>query len=103
MNRNMLYIVIAILVVVVAILGVQMIYAANDPWKLAFFLTLNFVFCFVVMYRAIADAFDILRDHRKAKRELYDATLGDKYFANELGQRVAKEREAAGGDIDWPE
>lgn len=90
-------------IALVLILGAQLIYAANDPKRLAFFLAINFIFCFVVMYRAIADAFDILRDHRKAERELYEATLGDRYFTRELGERVSQKREASGGRLDWPE
>lgn len=88
---------------IVAVLGLQVVYAANDPRKLAFFLTLNFIFCFVVMYRALADAVDILSEHRRAKRKLYENTLGDKYFTHELGDRVEKQRQAAGGRLDWPE
>ena len=92
-----------IAIFVVCILRVQVGYAAKDPKELAFFLSLNFIFCFVVMYRAIADAFDILREHRHAKRELYANTLGDEYFTHELGHRVAQKREAAGGSLDWPD
>lgn len=95
------YLLVAIFIV--CLLGVQFVYAANDPKKLAFFLTLTFIFCFVVMYRALADAVDILRAHRQAKRDLYESTLGDKYFTHELGDRVGKQREAAGGRLDWPE
>lgn len=95
------YLLIAIFVV--SLLGIQVVYAANDPKKLAFFLTLNFIFCFVVMYRALADAVDILKEHRRAKRELYDSTIGDDRFTHELGDRVQRERQAAGGHLDWPE
>lgn len=95
------YLLLAMLAVV--ILGVQIIIARDDPRKLAFLLSLIFIFCFVVMYRAIADAFDILRNHRREKRELYQQTLGDQDFTRELGERVEKKRKETGGDVDWPD
>lgn len=82
-----------IAMVVALLLGVQVVFFQHDPKRLAFFLTLNFVFFFVVMYRAIRDCFDILRSHFREREGLFSNTIGEPTFSNELGRRVAKNEE----------
>lgn len=89
--------------IAISVLGVQLYSIQDNPRELAFFLTLNFIVCFVIVYRAIADAFDILRDHRAAKRELLRETLADKGFSRELGDRVKANLGASDTTLDWPE
>lgn len=95
------YLLLALIAIVV--LGVQLYRIQDDPRALALFLVLNFTVCFVIMYRAIADAVDILRDHRAAQRSLHRETLGDLGFSRELGDRVKAKLDARDEPLDWPE
>ena len=90
-NRNRpasFYLIFAILAVV--LLGSQVVYIKDDPKRFAFFLSLNFVFFLVVVYRALIDSVEILRGHFKERNDLYRATLGDEEFTTKLGRSVAK-------------
>lgn len=82
------YLMFAVLAVV--LLGGQFVYVKDDPRRFAFFLTLNFVFFFVVMYRAVVDAAEIFRRNMRDRRDLYKDTLGDEVFVSELGRRVSE-------------
>lgn len=74
-------------------LGTQMIHAREDPRRLAFYVTLHLILLFVVLVRAVFDMAEIARDHLKEREHLYQATLGDRDFARELGERVSKHRD----------
>lgn len=85
------YLLFAILVVV--LLGSQFVHVTEDPKRFALFLSLNFVFFFVVACRAIVDFFEILRGHFRESKELYTSTLGDDEFVKTLGEAVERGRE----------
>ena len=85
------YLMFAILIVV--LLGAQVIYVKDDPRRFAFFLSLNFLFFFVVLFRAIIDFFDIIRGHFRENEAVFRDTLGEDGFVNELGRRVREEKE----------
>lgn len=82
------YLLLAILAV--ALLGVQFVHIRDDPRKFAFFLSLNFIFFFVVLFRALVDFFEIARDHFRERERLFRTTLGDEEFVEQLGRRVAE-------------
>ncbi len=82
------YLLLAILIVV--LLGSQIVYVREDPKRFASFLTLNFVFFFLVLYRAIVDFFEIARNHFREKESLFRSTIGEPEFAQELGKSVAE-------------
>lgn len=82
------YLLLAILVV--TILGTQLVYFRNDPKEFALYLSLMFVFFFVVAFRATLDFFDITRNHLKERQALYRNTLGEQEFTAELGRRVTE-------------
>jgi hypothetical protein len=77
-------------IVVVVFFGVQFVYIRDDPKRLAFFLALNFIFFFVVMYRAIVECIEIVREHFKENEQIFRSTLGDEEFTADLGRRVAE-------------
>lgn len=81
------YLLFAILLVV--LLGVQIVYVWDNPKQFALFLSLNFLFFFVVMFRAIVDFFEILRSHFREQENLFRNTLGEKEFVARLGKRVS--------------
>lgn len=83
---------------VVLILGAQVWYVIDDPKGFAFFLSLYFVFFLVVIGRAVADMFDIAREHMRDRERIFKDTFATDGFAEELGQRVAK-----GDRSSWPE
>lgn len=82
------YLLLAILAFV--LLGSRMELIREEPRRYAFFLCLNFVFFFVVLFRAVIDAVEIVRQHFREQRRLFQKTLGDSEFANELGRRVGE-------------
>ncbi len=91
------YLIFAMLAVV--LLGVQVVFVRDDPKRFALFLSLNFIFFFVVMYRAIIDAFEIFRKHFRERENLYQETIGEDSFVSELGRRASEEEQRkAGGD-----
>lgn len=80
------WLLLAILAVVV--LGVQIVYARDNPKQFAFYLSLLFVFFLVVIARALWDALEIARDHFRDREAVFRSTLGDSTFVRELGERV---------------
>lgn len=83
---------------VVLVLGAQVWYVIDDPKGFAFFLSLYFVFFFVVIGRATVDMFDIVREHVRDRERLFRDTFTGDGFSQELGQHVAK-----GDRSSWPE
>ena len=77
-------------IVVVVLFGVQIVYIRDDPKHLAFFLSLNFIFFFVVLYRALVECLEIVRDHFRETEQVFRSTLGDEEFIADLGRRVAE-------------
>ena len=85
-----------IAMVVVLVLGAQMVLVREDPKRFAFYLTLMFIFFFVVMFRAVVDVVEITRKHFRERENLFHDTLVDSDFVSELGKRVkAGERKEA--------
>lgn len=84
------YLLFAMLIVIV--LGSQIVYVRDNPREFAFFLTLNFIFFFVVAYRAIVDFFEIARNHFREKEAVFRDTLGEPEFVQELGRSVSESR-----------
>jgi len=74
-------------------LGTRMAVLRDDPHKFALFVTLHLIFLFVVLVRAVFDLAEIAKEHFKERERLYGATLGDRTFARELGDRVSKHRQ----------
>jgi hypothetical protein len=81
-----------IAIVVVLLLGQQIVYVRSDPRRYAFFLSLLFVFFFVVIFRAVIDCVEIAKRHFSEREKLFQTTIGEKDFAAELGRRVAENR-----------
>ena len=73
---------------VVILLGVQVVYVFDDPHRLALFLSLNFTFFFLVIFRATLECFDIIRKHIRDKEHLFQSVFCEDDFAKELGRRV---------------
>ena len=77
-------------IAIVVLFGVQFVYIRDDSKHLAFFLSLNFIFFFVVMYRAVVECIEIVREHFKENEQVFRSTLGDEEFIADLGRRVAE-------------
>lgn len=75
------------------LLGVRIFRVMDDPKQFVLLLSLYFVFFFVLMFRAILDAFDIARDHFRKKEELFRETFAADGFADRLGSSVARNSE----------
>ena len=75
-----------IAMVVVLVLGAQMVLVREDPKRFAFYLTLMFIFFFVVMFRAVVDVVEITKKHFRERENLFHDTLGDADFVSELGK-----------------
>lgn len=71
-------------------LGTQIFHVKDDPKQFAFFLSLYFLFFFVLIFRAILDAFDIARDHFRKSEKLFTETFAEDGFADRLGRSVAR-------------
>lgn len=80
-------------IIAVLILGSQIVYVKDDPKRFALFLSLNFIFFFVVASRAIVDFFEILRRHFRERDVAFRSTLGEEEFVRELGQSVTKNQD----------
>lgn len=80
-------------IVAVLLLGGQIYFIQDDPKQFAFFLSLYFIFFFVVIFRAILDVFDIARQHIRERERVFSSTIGDPEFAEELGRSVAKKHQ----------
>lgn len=77
-------------VFIMLLLSTRLTYVLKDPRLLAFYLSLYFLFFFVVMYRAIVDFFEILRTHYRESNQIFQSTIGDKKFIEELGEKVSE-------------
>lgn len=75
--------------IAVLLLGGQVVYIKDDPRQFALFLSLYFVFFFVLIFRAILDFFDIARAHFRQSEVLLTETFAEDGFAARLGQGVA--------------
>lgn len=75
------------------LLGTKLLDVNASPQRFAFYLSLFFVFLFVLLWRAIADFIDIGRKHFAEREKVFAATLGESEFVNRLGERVAKKRD----------
>ena len=76
--------------VVMLLLGGQIVYVRDDPKQFAIFLSLYFLFFFVLIFRAILDAFDIARDHFRKSERLFTETFAADGFAEKLGTSVTR-------------
>lgn len=72
------------------LLGVQIFHVKDDLKQFALFLSLYFLFFFVLIFRAILDAFDIARDHFRKSERLFTETFAEDGFAEKLGKSVAR-------------
>lgn len=84
--------------VIVLLFGAEIWYLIDSPKGFAFFLSLYFIFFLVVIGRAVADMFDIVREHLRDRERIFRDTFANDGFSQELGQRVAK-----GDRSSWPE
>ena len=79
--------------IVMLLLGARIIQIRDDPQQFALFLSLYFVFFFVLIFRAVLDAFEIARDHFRKKEMLFSETFAADGFADRLGSSVARGEE----------
>lgn len=75
--------------IAVLLFGGRFVYIRDDPRQFALFLTLYFLFFFVVIFRATLDAFDIFREHFRRHEGLFRDTFASDDFAERLGAQVA--------------
>lgn len=85
-------------IIVVMMLGTQLVYFRDEPKEFALYLSLMFVFFFVVLLRATLDFFDITRTHIRDRQAVYRNTLGEQEFTSELGRRV---NEGLPAEVEW--
>ena len=76
------YLLVALLIVVV--LSSQMVFSLDNPKRLFFMLTLDFVFLFAVLVGAIVDFFDISKRHFSEREKLFSETFGQEDFVSEM-------------------
>ena len=76
--------------VVMLVLGGQIVYVKDEPKKFAIFLSIYFLFFFVLIFRAVLDAFEIARDHFRKSEGLFRDTFAEDGFSERLGERVAE-------------
>lgn len=69
---------------VVLILALNLFQSLNDPRRLAFGLSILFIFLGVVLIRACRDIFMLTRELIAEHRQTYRETLGDEAFLEEL-------------------
>ncbi len=79
--------------IVMLLLGSRIFQVMDDPRQFVLYLSLYFLFFFVLMFRAIMDAFDIARDHFRKKEKLFRETFVADGFADRLGSSVAQNNE----------
>jgi hypothetical protein len=75
---------------VALLLGLQFVQVRDDPKRLAWFLTLYFIFFLFVIGRAIFEMFDIVREHVREREAVFKSTFHEGDFPEELGRRVGK-------------
>jgi len=76
---------------VVLLLAVDLFRARDDPQRLAFGLSILFVFLGVVLIGALLDMLSIFRETFVCMRKSYRETLGDEEFLEELRAHRAKQ------------
>lgn len=81
-------------ILVVVLLGVQFVHYREAPARFAFFLGLNIVFFFGVIFIALVECLEVLRNALAEERRIYRQTLGDRTFAEDLGRHVDEGRGA---------
>lgn len=86
------YLLFAILIVLV--LGLGIVRVREDPRQFALYLTLLFVFFFVVIARAIMDCVDIWRRSFTERERLFKDTLGEDEFVGRLARSVKHRHES---------
>jgi len=79
-----------LLIPVVLLLGAHMAAYRDAPRRFWFVLTLMLVFFWLISVRALNDFFALYRQHRADKRALWMETIGDRDFAEQLGDRVRR-------------
>lgn len=96
--RHRVSLLLMIAMTVVLLLGVQLVQVQDDPKRLAWFLSLYFVFFLIVIGRAVFEMFDIVREHIRERESVFKATFHEGDFPGELGRRVGKSDAGS-----WPE
>ncbi len=74
------------------LLGVQIVYVREDPWRFALFLTLNFVFFMAVIIAALLDGIAIMRRSFRERERLFRNTLGEEQFTQQLREHIREHR-----------
>ncbi len=86
------YLLLAIMIVVA--LSTQVVHIYDEPLRFAVFLSINFVFFFLVMARAIVECGDILRNYLPAREQIFKETLGDEAFVAQLHRHLPQGRDS---------
>lgn len=84
---------------VVLLLAYNLFVHRQSPARFAFYLSILFVFFFVILQRAIRDFFRISREVLSENNAVFRDTIGEPEFAAQLGQRVGEK----GGFPELPE
>lgn len=74
----------------VLLLSMHAFISKEEPLRIAFGLSMLFVFFGILLLRAIMDVFEIGRYHLRESGRAYRETLGNEEFTHELGERVDK-------------
>ena len=77
-----------LLIPVVLLLGVHISDYREYPWRFATLLALIFIFFWLIIFIAFNDLFFMYRKHLMEKRAVYLETIGNREFAETLGDRV---------------
>lgn len=88
-----------LMIPVVLLLAYNLFVHRQSPARFAFYLSILFIFFFVVLQRAIRDFFRISRESFSAGNAVFRDTIGEPEFTTKLGQRVVEN----GGITDLPE
>jgi len=80
-------------VLLVLVLGLQLVYVRGRPRAFAALLSLLFAFSFLVLWRALVEAMELIRDHFSARERVFRSVLGDPEFTDALAERLDKNRE----------
>lgn len=81
-----------LLIPVVLLLGAHMGAYRDAPRRLALLLSLMLVFFWVISAWALDDFIRLYRKHRADKHAVWLETIGDRDFAQELGDRVRRKQ-----------
>ena len=77
-----------LLIPVVLLLGIHIEGYRESPWRFATMLALIFIFFWLIIVQAFNDLFLMYRKHRAERRAVYLDTIGDREFAETLGDHV---------------